>query len=148
MNNVSTGFISVEVVYVDEHLVELATSFAFVEWSARSTAYTGFQTIGEFAEKLAGFASNLSGEVAFEDGNEGLPGFLGLKFYAIGGVRHLFCHLRLVSKEVPTDHRPEELWKVSVELPTEAAALDVFVAGLRRIVEHKSGKAILKLTHH
>ena len=146
MDNDSTGFLVVEVVYVDEYSVKLATSFVTTDWRARATAWTQFETIGRFTDELAAFIPKLVGEVVFEADND-VAGGLGLRFHTTGEVRHLFCHLQLVSIPVAA-YPPVQPWKVSVELATEAAALDGFIAGLRRIVEDESGKATLKLTNH
>jgi hypothetical protein len=146
MDNESPRNLTVEVVFVDENLVQLETSFATHHWSARATAYTEFRHIAQFAARLSQFAETFSGDVSFEGGREASPiGFLGMHFYPVDSSGHLVCHLRL-GTDAPSDHRPEQIWAVSVELACEAAALDTFIAGLRRIADTKSGKAILRLS--
>ena len=138
-------FLSLEVVYRDEHMIELAASFAFAEWTAYSKAYTQPECVREFVDELEQFARRLSGEASFEAGLKGRAGFLFLKFYAVGGSRSLFCNLELIAEPL-VPREGSILSKVSVELPFEAAALDTFVAALRRAAETQVGKATLRVS--
>jgi hypothetical protein len=138
--------LAVEAVYLDGSMVQLETSFTSRHWSARATAYTQFEEVAGFATRLARFAETLTGEVSFDAGRQDSPiGFLRLRFYSTGRTGHFACHLRLAT-DGPTQYRPEEIWRVSAELASEAAALDRFVAGLRRIADAQSGRAVLGLS--
>lgn len=140
--------LTVEAGYVDGSMVELTTSFRSRYWSARATAYTQFADIAEFSGRLARFAKTLGGDESFIAGHEENPiGFLGLRFYSTGRTGHIACHLRLATSEA-TEHRPEEIWRASVELAAEATALDTFIAGLRRMVDTQSGSAVMKLSEY
>ena len=148
MNSDSPRNLTIEAVYVDGSMVQLETSFATSHWSARATAYTQFDHIAEFATRLTRFAETLSGETSFHAGREDSPiGFLSLRFYSTGRTGHFACHLKLATNEA-TEYRSEEIWRVSVELASDAAALGTFVGGLRRIVETESGKAVLRLSEY
>jgi hypothetical protein len=145
MDDNPSQFLSIEVVYRDEHLIQLEIAFAFAEWSARAKGYSHRETASEFVEALEKFTKRLSGEVIFEDGSSAQIGFLCLKFYTTGTNRRLYCHLKLIGE--PLDPREGIVPSmVSVELPLEAAALDVFVPALRRVIETQSGKATLRLS--
>jgi len=48
--------LSIEVVYVDEHLIELAATVAAGHWRGRATAYTVPADVARFAEALSRFA--------------------------------------------------------------------------------------------
>jgi hypothetical protein len=140
--------LTVEAIYVDGSMVQLETSFTSLHWRGRATAYTQFDDIKEFATHLGDFAEKLSGEASFEAGREDSPiGFLRLRFYSTGRTGRFVCHLRLAT-DAATDYRPEEIWRLAVELESEAAALDTFVAGLRRIADTQSGSAVLRLSEY
>ncbi|MFN0067137.1 MAG: hypothetical protein ACKVYV_05820 [Limisphaerales bacterium] len=148
MDTESPRNLKVEAVYVDGSMVQLETSFTSRHWSARATAYTQFDDIAGFATRLSRLAETCSGEVSFEAGREDSPiGFLSLRFYPVGSSGRIACHLRL-GTDAATEHRAEELWTVSAELASEAGALDAFVAGLRRIADTQSGKAVLILSEY
>ena len=126
-------------------MVQIETSFNSGHWTARGTAYTQFDDIAEFATRLSTFAENFDGEVSFEAGREDGPiGFLSLRFYALVRSGRFLCHVMLAT-DAATSHRQEEVWKVSVELTSEAAALDTFVRGLRSIANSRTGRAVLTL---
>jgi hypothetical protein len=138
--------LTIEAVYVDGSMVELETSFRSCHWSARATAYTQFADVADFAARLARFSKTLRGEESFVAGREDSPtGFLGLRFYPIGRTGHFVCHLRLGTNEA-TEHRPEEIWRCSVELAADAAALDTFINGLQCIANTQRGRAVMMLS--
>jgi hypothetical protein len=148
MDTESPRHLAIKAIYVDGSMVELETAFTSRHWSARATAYTQFDDIAQFAARLAHFAEKFIGEASFEAGRENCSiGFLGLRFYTTGRTRHCVCHLRLATSAA-TEHRPEEIWSVSAELATEAAALDIFISGLRRLAETQSGQAVLRLSEY
>jgi hypothetical protein len=148
LNYPSEYLLTVEVVYVDGCMVELATSFNSESWAARATACTQFSEIYGFSSRLSDFSRSRKGEAAFIAGKEDSPiGFLSLRFYPIGRTGHFACHLKL-GTGAATEFRAEELWKVAVELSIEAAALDEFILGLQRISATESGVAILKLSEY
>ena len=148
MDDGPSQFLALEVVYRDEHMIELAASFSFAEWTAYSKAYTQPECVCEFVDELEQFARRLSGEASFAAGLTGRAGFLFLKFYTVGGSRSLFCNFEMIAEPLePLEPREGSiLSKVSVELPFEAAALDTFVAALRRIAETQLGKAALRVS--
>jgi hypothetical protein len=138
--------LTVQAVSADGSMVELETSFCSRHWSARSTAYTQFADVADFAARLARLSKGLNGEESFVAGREDSPiGFLGLRFYSTGRTGHFVCHLRLATNEA-TEHRPEEIWRCSVELAADAAALDTFINGLQCIAATRRGRAVMPLS--
>ena len=148
MNCPTESLLTVEVVSVDGCMVELATSFNSESWSARATAYTQFHDIYGFSSRLSDFSRSRKGEASFIAGKEDSSiGFLSFRFYPIGRTGHFACHL-ILGTRAATEFRPEELWKVSVELSIDAPALDEFVLGLQGISATESGVAILRLGNY
>jgi hypothetical protein len=145
MNAESPNRLTIEGIYVDGSMVELETFFHFRRWSARATAYTQFKDLALFANQLERFAETLAGEAIFVAGDENSSvGFLALRFYPIGRTGRFACHLRLATNAA-SDSRPEEIWRVSAELKSTAAALDRFLEGMRCIGGYEGAKATLCL---
>jgi len=136
--------LTVTIAYRDEHLIELQTNVVVGDWSASATAYTDRAALGEFARQLAHFSTNLANRVEFEAGDQSGTGYLFMAFYPVDSVGHLACNLRLASK-TETIHRPEEVWRMSIEIQTEPGALDAFAAELGRLAANGQGVATLRL---
>src|SRR5262245_11821636 len=134
--------LTVDVCYRDEHLLELRTRFATAEWCGSATAYTDKQSLFEFSSALVEFSRKPDRSVELEAGNDDGVGYLSLRFYAIDALAHIGCHLRLATT-AETRHRPEEIWKLSIELRTELGSVESFARALALMAESGSGAARL-----
>src|SRR2546430_8401412 len=121
--------VSIEVVYVDEHLIELAAAVGAGHWRGRATAHTVPAEVARFADALRLFASG-GPPAVFEAGAETGIGLIGLRFYRIDRSGHVACHARLALGGVPTDHRPEQVARLAVEFGAEAWAVEQFARQL------------------
>jgi len=134
--------IALEVVYADEHLIELEARVGVGKWRGEARAYTTAQNIRAFSEQLEHFLSQITGEVAFQVGEENGIGMIALWFYTTDRARHIACQVRLAS-QTATEHRPEEVSKLALEASTEPAAVARFMRGLLTIAGKHSGQAVL-----
>jgi hypothetical protein len=134
--------VSIEVVYVDEHLIELAAAVGAGHWRGRATAYTVPADVVKFAEALLRFADG-GPPAAFEAGANTGIGLIGLRFYRIDRSGHIACHARLASGGVPTEHRPEQVSQLAMEFGTEAAAVERFARQLAELARTQGGRASL-----
>jgi hypothetical protein len=137
--------ISIEVAYVDEHLVQLEAIVGAGDWSGRALAYTVPHDIGEFAAALDRFAAGNGRAAEFVAGAENGIGLIALRFYRIDRAGHIACHVRLASGEVPTYHRPEQVFHLAVEVGAEAWAVGAFARELEELAEEQAGRASLKI---
>lgn len=140
-------FLSLSIVYEDEHLIKLEVRAAYAGWAACARAYTTISDLRESIERLAQFGTDLSGNAVMEAGQEDL-GLFSFRMCTYGGARHLACHVRIITQtamlNLPYEGAfPKERWQFSVTLKTEAALYDKFIDDLRLVADHKSERAVL-----
>ncbi len=136
--------LSVEVVYDDEHLIELAATVAMGYWCGRSTAYTVPTDISSFAEALLQFADG-GPPAAFVAGADNGIGLIGCRFYRIDQAGHIAGHAQLASGRVSTNHRPEQVSRMAVEFGAEEWALIQFARQLKELARTQTGRASLAI---
>lgn len=136
--------VSVEVVYVDEHLIELEAVVGAGHWRGRAKAYTVPAEVAKFADALLRFSDG-GPPAAFEAGADTGIGLIGLRFYRTDRSGHIAGHGRLASGEVPTDHRPEQVSRLAVEFKAEAWAVGQFARQLAELARTQSGRASLAI---
>jgi hypothetical protein len=136
--------VSIEVVYVDEHLIELAATVGAGHWRGRATAYTVPTDVSRFADALLQFADG--GPTAeFEAGADNGIGLIALRFYRIDRSGHIAGHARLASGGIPTDHRPERISRLAVEFGAEVWAVAQFARQLAELARTQNGRASLAI---
>jgi hypothetical protein len=135
---------SIEVVYVDEHLIELAATIGAGQWCGRATAYTVPAEVARFADALLLFADG-GPPVAFEAGAETGIGLIGLRFYRTDRAGHIACNARLALGGVSSEHRPEQVSRLAVEFGAEAWAVERFARQLAEIARTQAGRAALAI---
>lgn len=136
--------VNVEVVYVDEHLIGLAAVVGAGHWRGRATAYTVPADIARFAEALERFADG-GPPAAFVAGEDNGVGLIALRFYRTDRAGHIACHARLALGGVPTEHRPEEVSRLEVEVGAEAWAVGQFARQLAELARTQAGQATLTI---
>jgi hypothetical protein len=138
----------VEVVYADEHLVQLEAIVEVGHWRRRARAYTMTQDIAELADALVRFADGTIAEAEFAAGADNGIGLIGVRFYRIDRAGHIACHARLASGDVRTDHRPEQVSRLAIEFGAEAWGVGKFAAQLAEMARTQSGRASLAIEPH
>ena len=136
--------VSVEVIYVDEHLMQLEAVAGVGCWRGSSRAYTVPKDISTFAKALHHFVNGgpPAGFVAGEDNGIGL---IQLRFYHIDRAKHIACHIRLATGGLNTDHRVEEVSQLAIEVRAEAWAVDQFAGQLKILAHECTGRAVLAI---
>ena len=137
--------ISVAVVYVDEHLMELEAVVGAGRWSGCASAYTVFDAIATFAGALQRFADGVDSQAEFVAGADNGGGLVALRFYRVDRAGHVVCHVRLATGGLPQDHRAEEVCRLSIEVPAETWAVVQFARQLGELVRTQAGKASLQV---
>jgi hypothetical protein len=136
--------VSIEVVYVDEHLIELAATVGAGRWRGRATAYTVPADVSRFADALLQFA-DAGPPAAFEAGADNGIGLIALRFYRIDRSCHIAGYAQLASGRVPTEHRPEQVSRLAVEFGAEAWAVVQFARQLAELARNQKGRATLAI---
>lgn len=142
-NDNSAPGLTTRVVWYDDDMIELASTVVFGHWSASATAYASPLAIREDAEALSHWTHAPQGVHLLEAGGDTGIGFLRLRFYTIDLAGHMRCQVQL-STRAGTQARPEEIWRLAVELPVEPGLVDQFAANLRRIAQDRKGEAVLQ----
>lgn len=132
-----------QIIWIDENLLGLEASLVWEGFSGLSTTYTSAEALHEFASNLETFPKDLDSQVEFDSGMEGGSSRVRLRCYVYNLAFHAAVQVHLTSS-VPTDHRPEEVWRLDVELKTEPALLDRFATELTRMALRKEGMAFLR----
>ncbi len=135
--------LSVKIVWEDDHMIEVECSLRVGTWAAESRAYTQRPQLAEFAQTLKSFAKRFDGSASFEAGGEGI-GSVKLRFYPFDKSKHLACFVEL-GTSVPTEHRAEEISRLSLEVHTEASFVDSFAEELEDVAQGLCKAACLRL---
>src|SRR5262245_52504317 len=137
--------ITVAVVHVDEHLMELEAVVRAGHWSGRACAYTVPQNISEFVAALKMFADGASSEAEFVAGADNGMGLVPLRFYRVDRSGHIACQVRLATERLPNNLHPEQVCRLSIEVVAETWAVLQFAQHLVELARTQTGKASLRL---
>jgi hypothetical protein len=129
-------------IWHDECLLELEALVEYSGFRGRSTAYTEPQVIAEFADALMAFDAKREGGPTFEAGFSDGSKALHMRVYECDRAGHLAMHMHMTT-DAPGGHRPEEIWRLDIELKTEAQSLVCFARELRELARTQSGEAFL-----
>ena len=136
--------VSVEVVYVDEHLIELEAQVGAGRWRGRACTYTVPLHIANFADSLLNFADG-GPPAEFEAGADNGIGLISIRFYRIDRAGHIAGHARLALGRVSTNHRPEQVARLAVEFGAESWAIVQFAGQLAELARTQTGRASLAI---
>ncbi len=141
--------LTLTVLYKDEHLIELQCSVIFGEWSGIVSTYADHDSLGKLAQMAQKFCENSQDSVSWEigkDDDDG-AGCIRLQLYRIDSAGHVRCHVKLASKAYATSpaHRPNEIRRFAIEVPTEPWQITVFSKELAHIAENLEGQATLMI---
>lgn len=136
--------IAIRVVYQDlPDVIQLETRVFAYGWSGVARAYTSPDTLREQADGLAKWSHRPDGELTIEAGADTGIGWLLLRFYPVDMARHPVCHVRLAT-DSPTEGRPEQVGRLSLEIPTEPGLIERFARELAALAQTLQGEAVLR----
>jgi hypothetical protein len=137
--------LSLDVVYSDTDVLKLEADVNTGHWRGRVRAYTTAPSIAAFATALEQFTNGALPIAEFNAGADTGIGLIGLRFYRVDRSGHIACHVRFVSGELPSEHRPEQAWRLEVEVGAESWALVQFVRHLAEMARVEAGRAALAI---
>ncbi|MBX9582769.1 MAG: hypothetical protein K2X87_20885 [Gemmataceae bacterium] len=137
--------LSLDVVYGDVDILELEAIIHTGLWRGRVRAYTVADGIAAFAAALERFTDGAAPVAEFMAGADTGIGLIGLRFYRVDRSGHIACHVRLLSGDLATDHRPEQMWRMEVEVGAEAWAVVQFTRQLAELARVEAGRATLAI---
>ncbi len=136
--------LSIEVVYADGHLIELAAVVGSGHWRGRATAYTVPADIARFADALQRFADG-GPPAAFEAGGDPGIGLIGLRFYRIDRSGHIACRAQLALGGGRDGHNSGPMARLEVEFGAESWAVGQFAQQLAEVAQTQTGRASLAI---
>jgi len=137
--------LALSVVYDDEHLIELEASLKAGDWTGRARAYTVAENIEAFGVGLKRFADAVDAVAEFDAGADNGIGLIALRFYRIDRAGDIACHVRLATGGLPKESRPEEVFRLSIELQSETWAVVQFARQISEMAQAREGKAVLQV---
>jgi hypothetical protein len=137
------GKIAIRVVYHDVDLIELETDVRIHDWRGIGRAYASSAELPNQAKALAQWTLNPSGEIVIEAGADTGIGWLVLRFHTIDMAGHISCDVTIATP-CPTYGRPSEIWRLSVQIPTEAGLVERFAQELLALSDSLQGEATLE----
>jgi hypothetical protein len=152
--------LSIEIVYQDEHLLEIMTKATNGRYSGVTIIYINAdgQELIDFGYQLKGFPKSINQveikEFGFTEKDKAkfqklklkpASAYVGLKFYCIDQIGHPAVHVTIA--EESWSERTEAAGKASFEMRFEPAQIDSFVNDIIEIGKKKSGKATLAGIH-
>jgi hypothetical protein len=138
-DSLSRSFLSLKVIYFDEHLIEVECEMVVAKWSAVAQAYTSKEDIQDFARRVHEFGMTLAGPL---DWTIGPPtnDLIFIRLFTADRAGHVHCRASLAKDKWAAD----EIWRFTADIPTEAADILRFAQQLNRLSETLTGKAILE----
>ena len=133
----------IERIWDDPDMIEIDVRVFNGAYAGESQVYTVQQDILRFKEELEGFPKSDDQTAYFSAGKRDSYAFLSIRAYAFGGRGTCAIHVCMESN-VPTHYRPEEKFKIELEMKFEPAALDRFLPQLERVAHDHGSKALLK----
>jgi hypothetical protein len=133
--------LALRVIWVDEHMVELACSVAYGEFAGESTCYTTSPQLHDFADALSRFSLTAEGQPTFESGLSDGSKACDLCAYTIDRAGHMVVHVRMATDKRTA--RPQSIARLELEILVEAWSLSQFAEQLRQMARTKAGEAFL-----
>jgi hypothetical protein len=131
-------FLSLTVIYFDEHLIEIECEMVAANWSAVAQAYTSQEDLQDFARRVHEFGLTLSGPLDWIIGPP-TNNLIFIRLFTIDRAGHVHCRASL-AKERAAD----EIWKFTADIPTEPSDILRFAQQLNRLGDTLTGKAVLE----
>ena len=131
--------VSLEIVYVDEHLMELEAAVNTGCWRGQARVYAVPQDHGTFAVELQHFCDAKVATAEFTAGADNGMGLIALRFNRIDRAGHMACYARLASRRL---HRTEQVSRLGVVFGAETWAILRFARQLTELSCKGSGRAL------
>lgn len=137
------SLISFEIVWQDDDLIQIGIVASNTRFSGFTKVYSSYDVLEEFANSIQGFPKKAEDRISFDFCKQDSFSSASFNFYCISGVGNSAAWIRMEANETDS-YRKGEQQNVQLEVRFEALEVDLFVRGLKSIIENKSGKSTLK----
>ena len=136
--------LSVEVVWFDEDMLELAFSARSSKFAGQTTFYAALDEAERFAKHIEGFPSRADDSREYEFGGSTVPGYGGakLRLTCKDGTGHLVAQATIYRTPDSGPVRVAE--SATIEFASVPSAVDSFVEDLRRMRVRIGDVAVLR----
>ena|SRR5258708_1625955 len=137
--------IEIKTICFDRDLLEVLFSCSNGYFSGQAKLYLNHDDLSKMADALSGFSSHASDGRDFELGAFDPPGANGgvwMHFYCRDSTGHPAVEVRLRGDDCRV---MGEVESVALRIPIEAAAVDSFIAEIRRMKRFEVARAFLKM---
>jgi len=139
--------ISVSVIYEDApDLIEIEARANSFSWNGVARAFAATEMCHQQAVSLENWSKNPREEAKIEAGADTGVGWVVLRFAPTDVPGKLLCRVTLATGGVTSDQRPEEVWRLSLEVPTETRLVEKFAQDLQAAIRNPGTTAVLQGT--
>jgi len=135
---------SIEIIYTDAHLVEIAVLVSNGRYSGSTTIYVSSEELVELGRKLLNFPTNSSHVVEEDFGEPESYAYLHFKFRCMDNQGHIGLEVNMY-ENLDNAISEETRSRLYVLLPIEPAGLDEFAKGLILMGETEQGSVAMKV---
>lgn len=137
--------LSFEVVWYDEDLIEIEVVGINESFRGSTQVYTTSDHLNDIAKSLEGFPKKTDDRIEVKFGDVTKFSSVVLDFYCYTGAGSAIVYVELVNTVNTVGSKKHDRQSVALAVRFEAAAIDRFVSGIRRIAKNIEGKAELIL---
>ena len=138
-----SSFLCFEVIWKDEHMIELEITASNVLFYGVTQVYEQFEDLITLSEQLSNF-SLLSTPLFYECGERDSYSYFSVRFCPVVTSGTIGVQINMEQNIKATEYRQEEKSKLSLEILVEPAAIDEFCLFLKTMAEKQHGKAELR----
>ena len=139
--------ISIAVIYEDApDLIEIEARVSSYSWNGLARAYAATEMFREQAAALETWCKHLNGEAVIEAGADTGIGWVMLRFSRADMAGHVLCRVTLATGGVTSDHRPEDVWRLALDMPTEIGLVEQFARAMQSAIRTPGSAALLQGT--
>ena len=133
--SISPPSISIAVIYEDApDIIEIEARVSSYSWNGMARAYAATEMFRQQAAALQAWCKHLSGEAVIEAGADTGVGWVMLRFSRDEAPDRVLCRVTLATGGVTSDHRPDEVWRLTLEVPTEITLVEQFAQSLQSAI--------------
>jgi hypothetical protein len=114
-------------IWDDEHIVEFECTVDTGVFCGTATCYTGHGALAMFADDLRRFVRAFEGTALFNAGLADGTKAVTIDIRAVDHAKHTVATVRLVTER---GFRPDDVARLEVQFPIEAAGIDTFLREL------------------
>lgn len=139
--------ISISVIYEDApDLIEIEARASSFSWNGVARAFAATEMCHQQAASLENWCQNPREEAKIEAGADTGVGWVVLRFAPADAPGKVLCRITLATGGVTSDQRPEEVWRLSLEVPTETKLVEQFAQELQAAIRKPGTTATLQGT--